>query len=213
MTSPVLLSHLMPGPTDRAICIGQTGSGKTTLAQFLCATREYVVVFDAKGMIKWPGYTRVTSFEKVYTLKAKDHPKIVYAPSYEELQDAETVDEFFRWIYQRRNCTVYVDEVASIATATEFPFHLGACYMRGRERKVEIWASTQRPSRIPLICYSEAEHAYVFRLNFPSDRYKVEEMTGIKADTLKRLRKREFIYAPQEGELSPPMSLRLGRVS
>jgi hypothetical protein len=213
MTTARKLSEIMPGRTDRAICIGQTGSGKTTLAQFLCATREYVVVLDAKGMIRWPGYTRVTSLDRVYKLKAADHPKIVYAPSYEELQDADTVDEFFRWVYTRRHCTVYVDEVAAIATATEFPFHLGACYMRGRERGVEIWASTQRPSRIPLICYSEAEHAYVFRLNFPADRQRVEDMTGIHGETLRALAKREFIYAPQEGDFSPPMKLELGRAS
>jgi hypothetical protein len=211
MTTARKLSEIMPGHTDRAISIGQTGSGKTTLMQFLCETRRFVVVLDSKGTIRWNGYTRVTSLDRVYKLKAAEHPRIIYAPSYEELQDADTVEEFFRWVYQRRHCTVYVDEVASIATATDFPFHLGACYMRGREHGVEIWASTQRPSRIPLICYSEAEHAYVFRLNFPADRQRVEDMTGIASDTLRSLAKREFIYAPQEGDFSPPMKLEIGK--
>lgn len=211
MTTPVRLSDIMPGPTDRAICIGQTGSGKTTLAQFLCATREFVVALDPKGLLKWPGYTRVTTLERAVALKAKEHPRIIYAPTYAELQDAETIDQFFQWIYQRRNCTVYVDETAAITDATNFPFHFGACYMRGRERNIEVFASTQRPARVPLIVFSEAEHVYCFRLNMPGDRERVEQMTGIPAEVIRELPKREFIYAPQEGDYSPPMKLELGR--
>lgn len=134
------------------------------------------------------------SFGALGKLNGKKHPKILYAPSVYELSSSETMDAFFQWVYERRNCTVYVDEIAAVATATTFPFHLGACYMRGRERGVEVWAATQRPARVPMICFSEAEHTYCFYLKMRPDRIRVEQDAGIDADDIHALPKRQFIY-------------------
>src|SRR5258705_1882015 len=192
MTIP--LERFQPGPTDRAIFIGQTGSGKTTLAQYLCELRKYVVVLDPKGLIRWPGYTRVTSLNGIKQIHATRNPRVIYAPIYGELRNAETIDAFLQWVYERGNCTLYIDEVAAISSASEYPFHLGACYMRGRERRLETWAATQRPARIPLICISAAENTYCFYLKMRVDLQRAENDTGIPQEMIHALPKRQFIY-------------------
>jgi DNA helicase HerA-like ATPase len=185
--------------------LGQTGSGKTTLAKYLCAVRPYVVVLDPKGLIFWPGYERHETLE---SLTKSDKPRLIYRPIYSELSDPEMMDVFFEWIYQRKNTALYVDEIYAVAKGDVYPPHLGACLTRGRERNVVVYVASQRPSRIPQITLSESEHVYCFRLKLPKDRDRVSELTGLDPEAL-RLPGHQFYYAPQAGEPSGPLVLKL----
>lgn len=205
------LSSIAPGPTDRALFVGQTGSGKTTLAQYLAASRPYVVALDPKGTLKWPGFTRVTTWEAAAGLSVREHPRVIYAPDFHEMNDAEAINHFFAWVYERRNCTLYIDELYAVSTSTQFPEYMQACYTRGRERRVETWGATQRPARIPQMCITESEHIYCFRLRAPQDREKLEEVAAIPAEAIAALPKHRFIYAPQDGDVSGQLTLRLPR--
>src|SRR6266516_4899548 len=162
---------LMPGLTDRAAFVGQTGSGKTTLAEHICRLRPFVVVLDSKGTVEWKGYQLHRRLE---TLVQSTAPKLVYRPVYDELSSDETVDLFFNWIYQRKNTTLYVDEIYSVAHGDVYPPHYGACLTRGREVGVVVYTATQRPAFVPQIMFSEAEHVYCFYLKMPRDRERVE---------------------------------------
>lgn len=207
-------TDIAPRPSDRAIFVGQTGSGKTTLAEQMCSTRAFVIALDPKGLLKWQGYRRFTTLDGLTKAVDKDPrkiPRAIYAPTYNELQDAATIDEFFQWIYLRKNCLVYIDELYAITKNDVYPWHMGACYTRGRERNIETWGATQRPARVPQIVFSESEHVYCFRLRMPQDRDRVEDMTGIPAESIAALPKRRFIYAPQEGDISRPMELDLSQ--
>lgn len=117
------------------------------------------------------------------------------------------IDTFFRWVYERYNTTLYVDETAAISDAQEWPFHLGACLHRGRERRVETWLATQRPSRIPASVWTESEHTYIFKLRYGPDRKKVQDMTGVDESDIYALPKHRFIYAPEDGEIKGAPSL------
>lgn len=211
MSVPGSLRDIVPGDTDRVLFVGQTGSGKTTLAQYLAATRVYFVGLFPKGIDSARGWTgtRVRTLDALTKLDVRKHPHIIYAPDPYELSDPETIDLFFQWVYERRNCTLYIDELYAVTSATVYPFHLGACYTRGRERRVETWGATQRPARVPQIVSTEAEHVYCFRLRAPQDRERVEDLAGIPADAIARLPKHQFIYAPQDGEVSGALMLRL----
>lgn len=199
------LEAIAPGPTDRAAFVGQTGSGKTTLAQEVCKLRPWVVAFDPKGMLEWAGYER---HERLAELTKAKAPRLIYRPVYEELADDETVDAFFEWIYERRNCVLYVDEVFAIAHGDVYPWFFGACLTRGRERGIVVYIASQRPSRVPQVMLSESEHIYVFNLKLPQDRERVADITGLE-DTQLVLPKHEFFYAPQVGEVRGPLKLAL----
>lgn len=206
MGRAVAFESLMPGPTDRAAFVGQTGSGKTTLAEYVCNQRPYVVAFDPKGMVNWKGYVVHTKLE---TLTQDPSPKLTYRPSYEELSSDETMDLFFQWVFQRRNTTLYVDEIYAIAHGDSYPPHYGACLTRGREVGVVVYTATQRPAFVPQIMFSESEHVYCFFLKMPRDRERVEAMTGLDRRKVHQLPKHQFYHAPQAGELAGPLTLRL----
>lgn len=199
------LEAIAPGPTDRAAFVGQTGSGKTTLAQQVCRLHPWVVAFDPKGMLDWPGYEVHTRLEPLTKSKA---PRLIYRPTFEELDDADTVDASFEWIYERRNTVLYVDEIFAYAEGDRSPWFLRACLTRGRERGIVVYIASQRPSRVPQVMLSESEHLYVFNLKLPQDRERMADVTGLEEEQLK-LDKHSFWYAPQVGELRGPLKLRL----
>lgn len=207
------LEEIMPGKTDRAAFVGQTGSGKTTLARFVLMMRPYVVVFDPKGQMDvvkdWPSYKLHTRLAEL--VQAKE-PRLIYRPVYAELNDDEIMDEFFEWVYLRKNTTLYVDEIYAVAHGDVYPWYLGACLTRGRERGIQVFIASQRPSRVPQVMFSEAEHVYCFNLKMPQDRERMADITGLTDDDL-ALPKHQFYYAPQEGVVRGPMKLKLGKAA
>lgn len=199
---------LVPGPGERAVFVGQTGSGKTTLAEHLLTSRRFVVVLDAKGQLRWPDYQVCTSFEKLTKANA---PKLIYRPSWIELQDAGEIEAFFTWVYVRRHCTCYVDELFAVTKGDVYPPHYGACLTRGRELGIEMWSATQRPMRVPQVALSESEHYYAFKLKLSQDRERIEQNTGISAEAIAALPKQSFIYSRQDSDPIGPLKLDLGR--
>ncbi len=200
------LRGLIPSPSDRALLVGQTGSGKTTLARYLLTARKYRVVADYKGKLNWPEYTVCTTLRALVQNRADS---LLYRPNYGESQDEEICARFWEWIYQRGNCTVYVDETAAITNGNTYPYHYGAVLMRGRELGIELWSATQRPKDIPQVVLSESEHVFAFRLRLPQDRERVEQLTGIDRQRIASLTKREFLYARQDAEVVGPLHLQL----
>lgn len=178
---------------------GRTGSGKTYLARKYLANYKNVVALDTKGLLSWPeipgtvwtgpekenlknngkneNLTIVTKLSEIDTVET---PKIIYRPPWEELKD-EYYNEFFKWIYLRRNTIVWVDEVMSICPSPyKIPEYYKAILTRGRQRNTAVWSLTQRPSGIPQITMSESTHFFCFDLNLPQDREKLVEVTGAR---------------------------------
>lgn len=205
------LTTIAPTPGDRVFIAGQTGSGKTTLARVLLYQRAFVVVLDSKGTLAWPEYKLVRSLDELVRcgLSEEEGRKVIYRPEFRESRDPVIMDKFFRWVYLRGHCTVYVDETYAVTNGNQYVEHYGACLTRGREKGVEVWSGTQRPMDIPQIAMSEAEHSYIFFLKLPQDRSKVEALTGIRQDEVQALRKREFLYSAQSGETQGPFTLKL----
>lgn len=205
----IKLASILPRPGDRVFVAGQTGSGKTTLVQVLLEHRSFVVVLDVKGTMRWGGYKVFDSLSSLMRADPEAMPKMIYKPRYDEMSSREIMNRFFRWIYERRRTTVYVDELAGVARGDDFPHYYGACLMRGRELGIEVISGAQRPTYIPQIAMSEAEHVYSFKLKMVNDRARMENLTGIPSESIAALAKREFLYAPQDGEVVGPVRLKL----
>jgi hypothetical protein len=202
----ISLKALKPGSTDRALLVGMTGSGKTTLARYLLNLRRGVpvLVYDWKGLIRWPGYERLTGLRDF--IRCKEERKI-YAPGISENNDPDFFDAFFRYCYDLGRVQVYVDEVFAVTDRDTIPAYYHAALTRGRERGLSLYSSTQRPTGIPAVVSSEAEHGFYFRLKLKQDSQRVEEWTGIPRERIAALPKHKFFYSNAEGDTRGPLKL------
>lgn len=167
-------------PTEHVFIAGRTGSGKTFLARKYLNRYKNVVALDTKGTLQWPEVPdeELTLVSRLADLGGAKTPKIIYRPSWEEME-VDFYNEFFRWCYMRGNTIVWIDEAMSVCpNPHKIPDYYKAVLTRGRELQVAAWSLSQRPSGIPQVIMSEATHFFVFDLNMPQDREKLVEVTG-----------------------------------
>lgn len=209
------LSQIVPAKTDRAVIVGSTGSGKTYLVREMLKFRRFVVVLDTKGMMDWSkadGYQLIKSGkkendEKVFQrLQNTTAEKILFKPSARWLRNDEAIEDFFQWIYWRGHTTLYIDELTSIADTHKMPVGYRDLLARGREKGIEVWTSTQRPSGIPQQVLTESENCYCFKLRHPNDKKKLFQMFGFSEMQIDDLEKFHFIYS-KNGDITGPKKL------
>lgn len=207
-------TKILPG--EHVMIAGMTGSGKTYLAKAYLANSPAVVVLDTKrtfdfrlagkDLVGRDDYTVVEHLAKIDKLKTRI---IVYRPVWTE-QTKEYFDSFFEWCFKRRNTIVYVDEMMGVAPGGRqeaMPAWGRAIYTQGRERGVSMWASTQRPANIPLMCLSESLHWFVFSLSVEQDRQRIYNNSG-QPEFLKKTEWHNFLYWKTNGS-APPRKARL----
>jgi hypothetical protein len=168
-------------PHDQHVFIaGRNGSGKTWLARKYLAGYENVFVLDTKGTLKWPEVPKeeLTVITHIKDLPSVETPKCIYKPAVEEME-LDYYDQFFKFIYFRKDTIVWIDEVMSVTPSPHtIPFYYKAILTRGRELGVAAWSLTQRPAGINLLPISEASHLMIFELNLPHDRKRLAEVSG-----------------------------------
>ena len=156
---------------ERVFICGKTGSGKTTLAKYLTAPIKRLVVFDSKGTLGGWGLLEYDDEAQKKLLEGEPARIRVLAPIGEDMDADEFWNEIFRLCFEAGNVTIYIDELfAIVEPGARAPSYMQACYTRGREFGIGVWASTQRPSWVPLFTMSEAEHYFMFRLTLAKDR-------------------------------------------
>lgn len=163
---------------ERLFVCGKTGTGKTYLMRHLTQRIKRLIVLDGKGTLgswglePWDRDTR-------RALKAGEElrARVIYnALGTPPIDFWESVLDT---VFEAGNVTVYVDEMYLIVEAgTRAPAILTALYTQGRELGIGMWAGTQRPAWIPLVCMSEAEHFFMFRLNMEEDRKRMSAFMG-----------------------------------
>lgn len=188
------------GRNDRGVVIGKTGCGKTTLAKFLIEdyTKPYSVTWNPKGsdnVYEWK-QRHVDTLSSLYDdSEDKRYRRLVYTPHPTVAEEFNNQNEFFYWIYERKNTRLYIDEATAIVySANKVPRFLLAVLNRGRERGISTLTATQRPSGVPMNILSESEHYYVFKTNLPQDKKRIEEITGISVEDQEDLNDFEFYY-------------------
>lgn len=179
-------------PTDKHVFVcGMTGSGKSYLCESYLRCYDYVVKLDTKneteeryreGRSPWEGLKEGRDFTVVYNfddLDGVETDKIIYVPPYDE-QNEETFNKFFRWIFERENTILWVDELMSIApNAQRTPREFGRLLQQGRSKGCGVWCGSQRPSAIPAIVPANCHYFFIFKLNLPQDNKKMVEITGM----------------------------------
>ena len=177
-------------PTNKHVFVcGMTGTGKSFLCEQYLSRYEYVVKLDTKaetderyaiGRSPWDNlqegkdFTVVREFEDLDEVETK---KIIFVPDYEN-QTIADFDRFFKWIFDRGNTILWVDELMSIGTVNSFPKQFGRLMTQSRSKGIGVWCCSQRPSAIPSIAMANSDYFFVFNMTLPQDRKKVVDTTG-----------------------------------
>lgn len=162
-----------PGPTDRTAILGGTGSGKTTFATWLLSGTNFDlqpwVMVNTKGD---PLINEIASIPGVQSIDVTETPGETGLYVINPLPDqAEELDNFFRRVWEKQNCGVYVDEGYMIEIKDGF----NALLTQGRSRRIPMIVLSQRPAWISKFVFSEAEYVSVFRLRHADDRKNIEK--------------------------------------
>lgn len=175
--------------SDRACFFGATGSGKTTLMRaYLQSYAGRYAVLDAKHTFRVPGAEVVPEFDP------RKRAEVVRDRV--ERSDGQMWERALYGAWKQRNRLVCVDEITMVnRTRGDADYWFGTVVRTGRERNVGMLLGTQRPALIPTICYTEAQHFFVFSLQWKDDRKKVAEFTGdAMLSLLAQIEGHQFVY-------------------
>lgn len=158
-------------PDQRVLFVGKTGSGKTYLAEYMTQDIARLIALDPKPSLrKWPDLETVTSINhaSVRALRRGENRRI-------RVPDPQGgMAGWIPWLkllWELGNVTGYIDEINLVVYPRRVPpIEFSRLYQQGRERGIGIWGATQRPVNIPLICVTEAEWLFEFRLGNKQDR-------------------------------------------
>jgi len=166
---------------ERVFIAGKTGSGKTTLAETLCNPLRRMVVLDSKGSLtKWRGLEQWDDPDVQARFEDGENVRMhAMSPLDVDISPTDYWNSVFARCLEVGDVTIYVDELFAVAPPGQYSRNaLQACYTRGRELGIGVWASTQRPSWIPLFAMSEAEHYFMFRIMLENDRKRLSAFMG-----------------------------------
>ena len=166
--------------SERVVFVGQTGSGKTFLAQKLSYNLKRFVLIDSKGMpdANERFGTEDWSAKGLQDLMEGEPVRLrVGTPNLPVNDWPDYYDELFGSVFEAGDVSIYIDEMFTVSGLNP-KTNLTRLLTQGREFNVSTWIGTQRPSKIPLITLSEAQHYFIFNLRLPQDRKRMSELAN-----------------------------------
>lgn len=173
------MAHYILSSDNRVSFAGKTGSGKTFLARNLINSFSRLLAIDPKAEMGKEWRLEPLTQKALKELK-NGKPARIHIPNPPEIDsDGFPVwDDIFAFAWEIGDIPVYIDEMYSVAKNGRLSYPLRRLYTQGRTRGCGVWASTQRPSFVPLEMFSEAEWSFTFMLRMEEDRKRIARAIG-----------------------------------
>lgn len=206
---------------EHVTILGPTGTGKTHLAyQLLGATARpglpgVVLVMKPRDATvgRWSktvGFRRVRTWPPgpVWPWQQKPSgwvlwPRHRFDP---DLDNPHLYEQFRRAMldsYRRGDRILFADEIAGISNELALHRESTTLWQRGRSMGAGVWAASQRPTHIPLLAYSSAEHLFLFADPDKRDRDRYAEIGGVDpvliVAAVTRLQQYQCLYVRRTG--------------
>lgn len=178
--------------SDRITIIGSTRDGKTTLlAELLKVIQpEKLVVMNTGADEKLNAWFGAP---KRQPPKVGEFGELVHlAPPL--FQDRRKFGKYMLPALLEGNCFVWIDELYSVATESQFSPALALLYQMGARRNVGIGAITQRAKRIPLFSINQADHIFVANVQGDDLAHLERETQKDFAELVANRKPYQFIY-------------------
>lgn len=168
--------------------VGSTGSGKgVSVREFLRRDKpERLIVWDA--VAEWGELGR-TFQDLAAAIKAMQAPrfKVVYYPGPNAAKFADKFALFCRAVYAAGNCTVLVEELADVTTASHAPPAWRRLSTSGRHRGLQVIGCTQRPAFVDKAFLGGCTYIRCFTLREEADKKRMASALGTSYETIANL--------------------------
>jgi ABC-type dipeptide/oligopeptide/nickel transport system ATPase component len=185
--------------------IGPTGCGKTTLESRLLDVRDSVAIFvtkihDDTISRDFPGYERIEKWPPPKAWQNKvllwPRPEATIRETY--IKQRRIFKDALDQIFRERNWCVVFDEQHYMCKQLGLDAENMMILQQGRSSGLSVVNGTQRPAWVPLVTYSSATHAFIWRTTHREDLRKLADLGGIEMRQLQgnlmTLGKHDFIY-------------------
>ena len=192
---------------ERMFIAGRSGYGKTTLASSIVSPLARqgvdVVHFDSKG----ENELSLTPVEHAPGREAElmdlldRHGAIAVRPDlFNERERGETLGGVAEACYVRGNLLLVLDD-AMTAAGQQPPLGVTALVAQGRSRGVGVMVIAQRPSNVPILFWTQAEHVVSFNVVGEADAKRLANIHPAFAE-VGELERFEFLWhSERTGEL------------
>lgn len=183
------MAFRIPNESERVTVMGMTGGGKTQGASFVLSrmdttTRPWVLLdfkrealFDEFEPFDLPDF-RPPRDPGLYRRRVS---------AYDVLNG--DVDNLLNEIHSEGNCGIFVDEGMALEQSLAFQTVL----TQGRSLQIPMIVCSQRPKKIPIAAFSEANFFMIYNLTHPDDKKLAANYVG-QTKPLKRLPRYHFYW-------------------
>jgi hypothetical protein len=141
------------------------------------------IVLDTKNDDGFNGYRATNKLPSMATIgqMLKDNKLVVVRPTTQESSQPKVLDDWLGQIHDSWNDVgVLIDEGYQVALGSNAGPGLTGLLTRGRQRGQSVIVGSQRPARLPLFCFTEANHYFIMQLSSKDDKKKVYDYSGKK---------------------------------
>jgi DNA helicase HerA-like ATPase len=184
---------------EHSICLGPTGKGKSTLVRNLLKYREqrnaHVLVIATKSA---NSFEQLTPGRTVFKSQLDEHPRGYYLTKswrkakngdYERVllwvrytgqesigRQKREIDAAMQDVMSQGGWTVYIDELRWFTDRLKLSDWVTDAWTQGREIKVSLIGSSQRPAWITRDIYANSTHFYIWSTQ---DKEDLDRLSGI----------------------------------
>lgn len=172
--------------SEHLIACAPTGGGKTTLFGNLLPMRSHVVMLGTKSYDdnyrRWftsQGYERIERWPPPRnTNRVLLWPKLGKTITETLVIQQRVFRDALNQIFRQGKWTLYIDELHWLCQNLNLVKECQTFHHQGRSSYLTLCDGFQRPAWVPVVSYSSATHAFLFKTTWEDDRKRLRLFAG-----------------------------------